>query len=439
MVITRNRFCLKTGSVAALCCLFLAVADSQASKVVLDIKAGNPIDKPQKKAIKSNLPRGIAKSDIINAAGLDVGYDVQNDIYYVHKEIELGPKEIRTFAVEINDVWVITKEETAALRKRTADLTGKLSSRQKDFELAQGLQKEIEKTAAEIDASQAANSIKAGVKPPQHIRAYEADMAALRRLKRDIGKIENLALAAGIDTGGLVGDVSRSPLIGRRGSDLEPAKYKEAVIKVTVVNTSPTETRKIQVRRDLPPEIKSFDIINAGGLEIGSDSKSGLCYVHKSDVELAPSNSVTFAVRIRDKWNVNGPRMEMLLQNASNLASRISAKEKYDSIVTEVKALGEEVVKIRNTTGPRDLDDKYVDFYRRQSDQLDVVEQKLYRIEQILKPIEKTTKLGAQVKPPSTKTTWMIIYSIIGFLFVMSLLFFFRWYGKSDAEKMEGE
>ncbi len=46
-----------------------------------------------------------------------------------------------------------------------------------------------------------------------------------------------------------------------------------------------------------------------------------------------------------------------------------------------------------------------------------------------LRPQTSSTKYGFKAKPPSMKTTWLIIYVILGFLALMSLLFFLRWYG----------
>jgi len=88
---------------------------------------------------------------------------------------------------------------------------------------------------------------------------------------------------------------------------------------------------------------------------------------------------------------------------------------------------------------PTDLNDKYVAFFRQQAAKLDVIEQKIARVEAALKPIEKTSQLGFQAKPPSSKTTWLIIWIILGFLAFISLVFFFRWYGRSKAEKLTDE
>lgn len=77
--------------------------------------------------------------------------------------------------------------------------------------------------------------------------------------------------------------------------------------------------------------------------------------------------------------------------------------------------------------------DRYVAFFRDQSARLDEIEAKFDRIGSVLKPIRKV-KYGFDVQPLSVKTIWRIIYSILGCLGVMSLLFFLRWYGLTKTE-----
>jgi cytoskeletal protein RodZ len=48
--------------------------------------------------------------------------------------------------------------------------------------------------------------------------------------------------------------------------------------------------------------------------------------------------------------------------------------------------------------------------------------------------MEITSRLGFKVKAPSPKTTWLLIYVILGFLAVLSVLFFLRWYHRTGNE-----
>jgi hypothetical protein len=415
--------------------LALPAVSAHAGKIVLRITAANPINEVQKKTIMFDLPPFVGTNDIMSLGGLDLGYDIKKDVYYVHKEVELGPKQITVYEVEINDIWSISKEEIEALRKQAAALVARLNGL-KDHDLAEALGQEADKNLVQVELSQAENAIKPGVKAIQHIRAYETDVLVIKKVKKSIRRIENLVLGAGMDPGSLVDD-GRNTELAHRDADLPSDQYGVAIDRIIVKNTSPTFTRKVPIRRELPPEIKAADILDSAGLEIGIDPKNGLCFVYKDDLEVGPATNVIFNVKIRDKWNVNAPRIPVLKASASNVLDRIAAKAKFASVEQTLKTLMGDLDQMALEQGPKELNEKYVAFYRNQAERLDVIEQKIARIEAALRPIEKTTKLGFGGKAPTMKTTWMIIYIILGFLAVMSLLFFLRWFGKSKSETMD--
>ena len=425
-------------SVCATIIFALAVVPAHAGKIVLHITAGNPLDTPQSKLILFDLPQRVETNDIISLGGLDLGYNIKKDIYYVHKKIELGPKQVAAYEVEINDIWSIPKEETESLRKQAATLVAKLNG-QKDHDLAEALRQDAEKDLAQVELSQAANAIKAGVKPIQHIRTYEADALVIKKVKKVIRRIENLVLGAGIDPGSFVYE-GKSAELAHRDVELPPDQYGTALWKITVKNISPNFTNHVPIRRELPPEVKAADILDSGGLEIGIDPKTGLSFVtNKEDIVIGPNTSRVFNVKIRDKWNVNAPRIPALKESVSNVIDRIgiTARVKFGSVLQTLNELMAELDQITLEQGPKELNEKYVAFYRDQAARLDVIEQKIARIESALKPITKNTQKGFVGKAPTMKTTWMIIYIILGFLALFSLLFFLRWFGKSKSETMD--
>ena len=199
------------------------------------------------------------------------------------------------------------------------------------------------------------------------------------------------------------------------------------------MRTSPSDPIKY-----LPGEIKDEDILDAGGLDVGKDTKFDRCYLYKNEeLVIAPTSTVTFTVKIRDKWNINQPRVTNLLSEADAVMSVVKTKGgAFHSVETMLSSVIAELKKIEGEKGPEVLGGEYVAFYRNQSDRLDILDQKINRIKSALKPSEKTSKLGFAAKAPSMKTTWMIIYVILGFLALMSLLFFFRWFAKTKAEKV---
>jgi len=409
-------------------------APAAASQVILRIQAGNPIDRPQKVQVKSHLPERVTPNDILDRAGLDVGFDIDRNTYYVHREVELGPRQIAVYDVVLRDLWVIPEEELAALRLRAKGLAEKLKG-QSAAATAEDLRREVEKGLDQIAQQQAQNAIAAGANPLQHIRAYDANLEALGKVKRLIGRMENLLLAAGIDPGGLVGAAAAEA--PRREPELPAEGYRTATIRIQARNTSPTESRKVSIRRDLPREIGPADILDGGGLQIGRDAKTGRSYVYRDSVEIPAGETVTFAVTLRDKWNVHASRLATLRTNAVELLEKVRAQGKYASVEKDLAAIAAAADAIAAEQGPTEVNEQYVAFYRGQRERIAGLEDRLYRIESALRPIVAGSRYGFTLKPPTPKTTWLIIYTIIVFLGLLSLIFMLRWLGRSKAEKLQ--
>jgi hypothetical protein len=89
---------------------------------------------------------------------------------------------------------------------------------------------------------------------------------------------------------------------------------------------------------------------------------------------------------------------------------------------------------------PAALDEAYVATERDRARQLAEAEERLARLEELFQPRTRPF-IGPippkpVVRPPDERTTWILIWSILGFLFVLSLLFFFRWFGRSKADQV---
>ncbi len=418
--------------------IFCTVQNATASRVKLKIRAGNRMsNQVDTVEIRANLPERVGTNEIISLGGLELGYDIKTDTYYVFKDVELGPKETRTFEVEIKDIWLIPEEEIALLEERAGDLAGLLQGRP-EFEQAEGLQSLAEETLVRIKTSQDNNRIKPGTPVSQHITVFEANMLALERVKEAVGSLENLVLGSGQDPGELVGSVKDIPA-PNRDVEMAPEDYRIALYRIKITNPSEKEDKKVPLIRELPAEITLDDVVDAGGLAMKADPKTGTTYVYTNDLELAAGQSRTFVVKIRDKWNINAPRIERLLEMGGDILARVGEREKVESIETAIAGIQGELTAIAGEQGPQKLDSDYVAYFRDQADRIDLLEAKLNRINAALKPVNKNQKLGFNAKAPSFKTTWIIIYIILGFLLFMSVVFFFRWWGGSDDVETHSE
>lgn len=421
------------------CCigvLLLLAGTAGAGTIILKIMATNPIDKPQPVPIRANLPAGIGTNEIVSAGGLDVAYDVNSGTYYVHKEVTLGPKDTVSFPVEIRDIWFIPTDELDSLEQHAAGLLAKLKDTDHHEVAGEAAARVMEDLEA-VRTRQDENAISSGAKAVDHIRAFEANEEVLKSVKILVGRLENLVLGTRQDPGKILGEVAAVELPSRK-VNIAPDAYGTAIIRFSIHNPSPSQVREVSdYRRELPSEIDVSDILDAGGLAVSRNPKTGVTVLTFPELKIEPSDTVVLNVRVRDKWNINTPRVTDLRARTEELLSRIGENQLYESVGGVLQGVLGELSEVESGKGPETLNDRYIAFYRVQAKRLDELEQRLIRIETALRPVEKTTRVGFDVKAPSMKTTWLVIYIILGFLMVVSLLFFFRWYGRSKAEKMD--
>jgi hypothetical protein len=430
-VVARHGAVLLCRALVGLLCV--APSALYAGKIVLRVQAGNPIDIPQQVKIKSNLPAGVSTNHILNLGGLDLGYDIKHDVYYVHKDVELSGKEIVVFDVEIDDIWNIAPSELDAIASHSKLLATKLE-RESTHESALSLRDRVEEDVGDIRKRQKENAISTGRKAIDHIRAYETNLQVLKRVKMDVARLENLVMAAGIDPGALMGMDVRSATLSTRDS-YETEKDRVAVIRIAVQNRSETSKRTIRLKRELPPEVRIDDVLDSGGLDVGMDSENKVAYVYKDRIELEPDQRLLFTVKIRDRWNINTPRIAGMLTEATNTMARIANKGNFEGLEESLSEIVSALTGIQQEAGPTTVSQRYVAYYRGQGQALDELEAKLNRILTAIPELKRSASLMSNVKPPSPKTTWMVIYIILAFLALFSLLFYLRWYKRGEKDK----
>ena len=84
---------------------------------------------------------------------------------------------------------------------------------------------------------------------------------------------------------------------------------EELKLKILAVNPSATNKISTDVKNALPPEITAVDVLDAGGLEVKYDTETKSYYV-SGKVDLAPRESKTIVVTIRDVWKIPAEKIE---------------------------------------------------------------------------------------------------------------------------------
>lgn len=405
-----------------------------AAVITLKIRAINPSKtEKQKVPVTAVLPRDVKPEDIVSAGELEVAYDVAAKAYRVKKDVELNPGEARTFEVVLKDIWEIPEDDLKQLSGHSAKLADALKGTDKAA-TGDGLKAVVDEALKGIATRQAAFAVGA-VKPVDHIRVYESNLEALERVRKDVGMLENLVVAAGKDPESLIGLPKIAPA---PESAAEAATGSVLVIHIKITNPSPSEKKKVPLRHEFPSEVKTTDVVDAGGLQIGFDAARRVCYASQEDIELGPQESKVFDVKILDPWaGVKGqlPRLE---QRTRDIIAIIKDMESYKAVDVQAQAILKDLEVVKAQKWPAQVNQDYVAFGRRQGEAVQALAGRVQRLEELFQPREKPVKAGVpimDVPRPDKRTTWVIIYIILGFLGGFSVLFFVRWYGKGKAEK----
>jgi hypothetical protein len=177
---------------------WLAVAEAawavERDPMTLRVVAVNPsADKSKTVPVRIDLPMEIKPADILERGEMEVEFDMDRSVYFVHKEsVTLAPKQTKVFEVVVRDVWFIPDADLEGLRKHTRLVLDRLAGTEYE-ESAKQLGESIIGRLDTIDAIQKDESISR----KQHIGAYRQNLLTLKIIKEDIARMEKLLSFAG--------------------------------------------------------------------------------------------------------------------------------------------------------------------------------------------------------------------------------------------------
>ncbi|MFC1658694.1 hypothetical protein ACFL1D_04815 [Candidatus Omnitrophota bacterium] len=153
------------------------------------VAAANPSrTKVQTTQVKVYLPEEVTLKDIMDLRGLEIEYDAERSLYYAYQNnVVLAPSEVRTFEVEVEDVWIIPREQLEGLKAQALGLLGRFQDTQ-FLDQATGIINNIELVTEEILESQANES----VSRQQHIGIYRQNLEVIAKIKDEMASLEKL-------------------------------------------------------------------------------------------------------------------------------------------------------------------------------------------------------------------------------------------------------
>ncbi len=210
--------------------------------------------------------------------------------------------------------------------------------------------------------------------------------------------------------------------------------------RIVAINPSSVKTQFVPVKVYLPEEVKPKNIIDLGGLKLDFDSQKSLYYVYDNGVILKPRQTKIFEVEIEDIWLIPSEEIEGVKRRIDKLLVSFKGSSHYD----EVKKLSERANSLIAEIIKSQSDDtisrsQHIGVYRANIKSLSRLKDEISDMEKLLEtktgPLTPDILAESKFKTlsPTKTATWIVIFSIIIFIGLLSLVFFFTWYRSSRA------
>ena len=221
-----------------------------------------------------------------------------------------------------------------------------------------------------------------------------------------------------------------------------PNPDRETVtISVVAANPSADTPKTFPIKIDLPQEVTPEGVIDAGGLKLTFDDQKSTYFLYMQEVVLKPKETRIFNVVVKDVWFIKNKTLEDLEKHGNLILDRLKDSEYYDSgkeIMASIKTRLDEIVKKQSD---ETLSQKVrIGQYRYNLQTIVQIKEDLAKMEKLLTfqgsiPVpELLEKSKLKSDAPSTKTTWLIILSIMVFMALLGSQFYITWQRRVKAE-----
>ncbi|MFH0881589.1 MAG: PspC domain-containing protein [bacterium] len=409
------------------------------------------------------LPHEAGKKDVIGLSeGLSVVYDTEQKLYKVVGELQLKPGEEKKIEVRMNDVWKIPEKDIQFQKGYLPSLL-KVLSNSSYAGTAKQIGDSVESSLDHILTSQ-----EELVNPSRHIEIYRENLGTLGEARKNIRFLEKLS-SDKIPMDKAMIEAEEDEIAGK---GLPADKIQAITLKILVKNPSETEKALLPVSYYLPREVKVKDVLNSEGLEVRNDPGRGILYLFKDAVALAPGETKTYKIILKDLWRVEPEKIQKLEVKAAGFAQGLEGTQFQVSAVLMKKQVDELARQIAENTAKMEgqpIESKLEAYIENLSLMSQMKEQvaSLARMnvvnsvapettsesmgmesqakkesspaekkESQAKVAEKSSKTGLKnitanwlkSEAPDRTMVWRLIFIIIGFLGFVSLLFYIIWW-----------
>ena len=220
-----------------------------------------------------------------------------------------------------------------------------------------------------------------------------------------------------------------------------PPAQASIVLKTMVVNPSQTKTQTAVLKAYLPKEAKPEDVAELGDLKIDYDVEKGLYYVYK-EFELAPGESASRSVEIKDIWVISRAELEILTVEAKNIIEKLKKTSYFDAAIVLQKDIEEKADEVlaKQERAMEALPQTHIAVYRDNMKTFDSIKDNLSKLDEMLIKVKVTGSEHEEAERISVKATWWLILAVIISLGLLSFVFYIIWQRQATiVEKKEKE
>ncbi len=245
---------------------------------------------------------------------------------------------------------------------------------------------------------------------------------------------------------------SGSPAAPAKEQKLADDPSKAIKLKIVAVNPSKDKVQKVPIKIYMPKEVIPDDIIDMGQLKVGYDSEKGMYFAYDDAAELKPLETKVFEVTLEDVWKIKDPELKKVREQTALALSRLEKTEHYAQAKVIVDSIDRRLNEIQAKQDDNTISrEEHIGAYRVNLLTMNNIRQDINILEKMLQhtgappSIELLKDTVFERKTDLDRVTaWKLILSIIGFLALLGVGFYVRWFllaratvGRTNAQKMK--
>lgn len=376
-----------------------------AESIAINLSAANPgTERVEKKPVRFYLPHELSRADIVDSGTMDVKFDESRSTLYLFKEADLEPGEVAQFRVVFKDVWRIKDEEFDFLFSQI-DSRLKYLENSKEYDSAVLYANYLKDKIRDIQKKQKESD---GKDTAQRIDDYRIYMDQINEIRENITAMSDFV---------------------REALRFQDKQEAEGVLKFVVKAKNPLDknVEDRMIRKYLPRGVAADQMIDTAGFDLKYDPGKNLYYLEKR-VSFGSNESKVFEVTIKNVWVTSEEKVQDKMKEADDLRVKL-VDTQYETtgqeLYKEIEVLGKAIIDLQNSS--KSALEIIANFSLNET-RMNGIDESIDRLRKLVEEIEnqvpQTVPFYTKPMTPDVSTTWKIIFGVIGFIIVLSGIFY---------------